>query len=280
MKHHVVHNCCSKKAVKRGFWSPEEDMKLITYITTHGHGCWSSLSERAGLQRCGKSCRLRWMNYLRPGIKRGNFSTEEENVIISLQARLNNRWAQIAKHLPGRTDTEIKNYWHSCLKKKAVAAANQGASQQPPIAMILDQIAIDDVDMDPAPEIDLYGDSGAGCSQILTPTITPEVADWGNFEQNCDQFSANFYKATMNEDLDRYGEASLDFPLVGDRNSCCSVNVANQNWQPVDSGYVSLSPSPCSLLNQRNPGESTLFDQIQAALMMLSEDFGSEIRPH
>ncbi|KAJ6956754.1 hypothetical protein NC652_007729 [Populus alba x Populus x berolinensis] len=79
---------------------------------------WSSVPKQAGLQRCGKSCRLRWINYLRPDLKRGTFSQLEENLIIELHAVLGNRWSQIAAQLPGRTDNEIKNLWNSCLKKK------------------------------------------------------------------------------------------------------------------------------------------------------------------
>ncbi|XP_057971492.1 transcription repressor MYB6-like [Malania oleifera] len=115
------HNCCGKHKVKRGLWSPEEDARLVKYITTHGHGSWSSIPKLAGLQRCGKSCRLRWINYLRPDVRRGSFTAQEERTIIDVHRMLGNKWAQIAKHLPGRTDNEVKNFWNSCIKKKLIS---------------------------------------------------------------------------------------------------------------------------------------------------------------
>ncbi|XWS32893.1 hypothetical protein CRYUN_Cryun22dG0030100 [Craigia yunnanensis] len=110
--------CCDKVGMKKGPWTPEEDQKLLAYIEEHGHGSWRALPAKAGLQRCGKSCRLRWTNYLRPDIKRGKFSLQEEQTIIQLHALLGNRWSAIATHLPKRTDNEIKNYWNTHLKKR------------------------------------------------------------------------------------------------------------------------------------------------------------------
>ncbi|KAK8520570.1 hypothetical protein V6N12_004504 [Hibiscus sabdariffa] len=104
--------------LRKGLWSPEEDEKLISYMLTNGQGCWSDVAINAGLQRCGKSCRLRWINYLRPDLKRGAISPQEEELILHLHSLLGNRWSQIAARLPGRTDNEIKNFWNSTIKKR------------------------------------------------------------------------------------------------------------------------------------------------------------------
>ncbi|TKY69647.1 Transcription factor MYB32 [Spatholobus suberectus] len=110
-----------KEGLKKGPWTPEEDKKLVAYVEKHGPGNWRSVpAKAAGLERCGKSCRLRWINYLKPDIKRGNFSMEEDCTIIQLHALLGNKWSIIAAHLPKRTDNEIKNYWNTNIKKRLI----------------------------------------------------------------------------------------------------------------------------------------------------------------
>ncbi|KAK4362785.1 hypothetical protein RND71_018026 [Anisodus tanguticus] len=91
--------------LKKGPWTPEEDQKLVEYIHNNGHGNSRALPKLAGLNRCGKSCRLRWTNYLRPGIKRGKFSDDEEKLIIKLHSFLGNKYMGIdpVTHRP-RTD--------------------------------------------------------------------------------------------------------------------------------------------------------------------------------
>nr|ACG27593.1 MYB94 [Zea mays] len=122
--------CCDKEGVKKGPWTPEEDLVLVSYIQEHGPGNWRAVPARTGLMRCSKSCRLRWTNYLRPGIKRGNFTEQEEKLIVHLQALLGNRWAAIASYLPERTDNDIKNYWNTHLKRK-LQSGGDGAAKPP-----------------------------------------------------------------------------------------------------------------------------------------------------
>ncbi|KAM3273479.1 hypothetical protein ACQJBY_042992 [Aegilops geniculata] len=157
--------CCEKAHTNKGAWTKEEDQRLIAHIKAHGEGCWRSLPKaagttysylylvcglnigmhagrvggdvdscactRVGLLRCGKSCRLRWINYLRPDLKRGNFTDEEDELIIKLHEFLGNKWSLIAGRLPGRTDNEIKNYWNTHVKRKLLARGVDPQSHRP-----------------------------------------------------------------------------------------------------------------------------------------------------
>ncbi|CAH8317780.1 unnamed protein product [Eruca vesicaria subsp. sativa] len=128
--------CCDKNGVKKGPWTPEEDQKLIDYIRLHGPGNWRILPKNAGLQRCGKSCRLRWTNYLRPDIKRGRFSFEEEETIIQLHSVMGNKWSAIAARLPGRTDNEIKNHWNTHIRKRLVRSGIDPVTHSPRLDLL------------------------------------------------------------------------------------------------------------------------------------------------
>ncbi|CAA6663669.1 unnamed protein product [Spirodela intermedia] len=135
------HSCCFKQKLRKGLWSQRRTR--------------SSSATSPRLQRCGKSCRLRWMNYLRPDLKRGAFSPEEENLIIELHAVLGNRWSQIAAQLPGRTDNEIKNLWNSSIKKQ------------------LRQRGIDPATHRPLSEVNAGVDKTAASDELVNPLPSP-----------------------------------------------------------------------------------------------------------
>ncbi|KAF8681987.1 hypothetical protein HU200_045443 [Digitaria exilis] len=104
--------------LKKGPWTTSEDAMLVDHVRRHGEGNWNAVQRLTGLLRCGKSCRLRWTNHLRPNLKKGSFSPDEELLIAQLHAQLGNKWARMAAHLPGRTDNEIKNYWNTRTKRR------------------------------------------------------------------------------------------------------------------------------------------------------------------
>ncbi|XP_056175656.1 transcription factor MYB74-like [Syzygium oleosum] len=159
--------CCDKNGLKRGPWTPEEDRKLIDYIQGHGYGNWRTLPKNAGLQRCGKSCRLRWTNYLRPDIKRGRFSFEEEETIIQLHCLLGNKWSAIAARLPGRTDNEIKNFWNTHIRKRLLRMGIDPVTHSP---------RLDLLDLSSILSSSLYSSSQMSFSRLVgvQPYVNPE----------------------------------------------------------------------------------------------------------
>ncbi|CAL0299035.1 unnamed protein product [Lupinus luteus] len=116
--------------VKKGAWSKEEDDLLRACVQQYGEGKWHLVPQRAGLNRCRKSCRLRWLNYLKPDIKRGEFTEEEVDLMIRLHKLLGNRWSLIAGRLPGRTANDVKNYWNTHIQKK-LSSQNEDISVRP-----------------------------------------------------------------------------------------------------------------------------------------------------
>ncbi|PKA50501.1 Transcription factor MYB39 [Apostasia shenzhenica] len=138
--------CCEKDNVKRGQWTPEEDNKLSSYIAQHGTRNWRLIPKNAGLQRCGKSCRLRWTNYLRPDLKHGEFSESEEQTIVKLHS------------LPGRTDNDVKNHWNTKLKKKLTGMGIDHVTHKP-FSHLMAEIAT----TLPPPQVAHLAEAALGC---------------------------------------------------------------------------------------------------------------------
>ncbi|XVE90186.1 hypothetical protein DITRI_Ditri20bG0058200 [Diplodiscus trichospermus] len=186
--------CCSKVGIKKGPWTPEEDEVLANYIKREGEGRWRTLPKRAGLLRCGKSCRLRWMNYLRPSVKRGRIAPDEEDLILRLHRLLGNRWSLIAGRIPGRTDNEIKNYWNTHISKKLISQGIDPRTHKP---LNLISHSSSQVNQDPVP-ISNPIPPNSNSSELGEKTITM-IATTANATQDFIPTNLEYHEQVQNQ---------------------------------------------------------------------------------
>ncbi|CAN0841985.1 MYB-like transcription factor ODO1 [Linum grandiflorum] len=231
--------CCDKLGVKKGPWTAEEDKKLINFILTNGQCCWRAVPKLAGLRRCGKSCRLRWTNYLRPDLKRGLLNDAEEQLVIDLHARLGNRWSKIAARLPGRTDNEIKNHWNTHIKKKLL------------------KLGIDPVTHEPINKSD--NDHDDQTINIMSSQSEQPLANHDNEETlPINSSSISSPKAEISSSNDSSSSSSLcsstSSSILLD-NICNDDALLNSLWmvdQPLLIDHPFINPTPSSLVTSNN----------------------------
>ncbi|AET01740.1 putative transcription factor MYB-HB-like family [Medicago truncatula] len=236
----------SPKEVNKGAWSREEDDILSKYVVIHGEGKWQKVAQNAGLKRCGKSCRQRWLNYLKPGIKRGHISTDEEDMIIRLHRLLGNRWSLIAKRLPGRTDNEIKNYWNTNLSKKLQKQPTSSSSLPSPSSVSLRHN---------------HGKCGHVAPEAPKPRRLKAVHQYKILEKNSgseyDQGSDETSIADFFIDFDHQDQL-----MVGDDESNSKIpQMEDHKVSSTNSTHSSSSPSDhCHLLAEKFDPQEILLD--------------------
>ncbi|TVU27180.1 hypothetical protein EJB05_29773 [Eragrostis curvula] len=259
--------CCDKVGIKKGPWTPEEDIILVSYIQEHGPGNWRSVPINTGLMRCSKSCRLRWTNYLRPGIRRGNFTPHEEGIIVHLQSLLGNRWAAIASYLPQRTDNDIKNYWNTHLKKKLKKHQAIGAIFAPPPSSDLSTTVVPAISG--ASHVDHHHKLIAQRSPFAAPgSLDGDSSSSSSYASSMDNIS-KLLNGFMKSSSPRNEAVDIKPPITAEVNPLLSLEHMSGGVLP-DFADV-LPPQPVVMEQRISHNESTKQEQAQPPLSSIEK---------
>ncbi|KAL3356891.1 hypothetical protein AABB24_017512 [Solanum stoloniferum] len=245
----------SSLGVRKGSWTDEEDFLLRKCIDKYGEGKWHLVPARAGLNRCRKSCRLRWLNYLRPHIKRGDFAPDEVDLILRLHKLLGNRWSLIAGRLPGRTANDVKNYWNTNLLRKVNNTTKFVPHEK--INNKCGEITKNEI-IKPQPlkyfsstkknitNNIVIVDKEEHCKEIVSEKQTPDALMenvdqwWTNLLENCND-DVEEEEEEEEEAVTNY-EKTLTSLLNGEGNSMQQGQISHESW-----GDISLNLPPMQL---------------------------------
>ncbi|KAI5434509.1 transcription factor MYB1 [Lathyrus oleraceus] len=191
------------RAVRKGAWTYEEDKLLKACIEKFGEGKWHLIPQRAGLNRCRKSCRFRWLNYVKPTINRESFSEDEVDMILRLHKLLGNRWSLIAARLFGRTANDVKNYWHTHLRKKMVSKNIEEKKEKEKLNETMNAHEV----IKPQPRTVSSHSPWLNGKQIVKPTVAVSTKD-ASVARNSD-IDAKWWESLLNLSNDKIGSCSL-----------------------------------------------------------------------